>query len=77
MLTGRSAGLCGGAYDSGQGGNEYKACGSAARSEKTDDSSGKRPFSRTDILSRTDKTVTIEMNHMIRSIEEVGKGSVK
>ena len=26
MLTGRSAGLCGGAYDSGQGGNEYKAC---------------------------------------------------
>lgn len=34
MLTGRSAGLCGGAYDSGQGGNEYKAGGSAARGEK-------------------------------------------
>ncbi len=30
-----------------------------------------------DILSRTDKTVTIEMNHMIRGIEEVGKGCVK
>ena len=42
MLTGRSAGLCGGTYDSGQGGNEYKAGGSAARSEKTDDSSGGR-----------------------------------